>query len=87
MIRGDKNDLIYLVVLLFLVAVYAHHPEPANIACLLCLLAAVYDSRYCSHYREDAVRSVLVTNVNPAYDSETGFSRAQFQCCQTLTPK
>ncbi len=27
MIRGDKNDLISLAVLLFLVAVYAHHQQ------------------------------------------------------------
>ncbi len=38
MIRGDKNDLISLAVLLFLVAVYAHHQQNQQtlLACCAC---------------------------------------------------
>ncbi len=45
MIRGDKNDLIYLAVLLFLVQCMHITSKTTNTACLLCLLDAVYDSR------------------------------------------
>ncbi len=38
MIRGDKNDLISLALLLFLMAVYAHHQQNQQIllACCAC---------------------------------------------------
>ncbi len=38
LIRGDKNDLIPLAVLLFLVAVYAHHQQNQQtlLACCVC---------------------------------------------------
>ncbi len=42
MIRSDKNDLISLAVLLFLVAVYAHHQQNQQtlLACWLqCMIA------------------------------------------------
>ncbi len=38
MIRGEKNDLISLAVLVFLVAVYAHHQQNLQtlLACCAC---------------------------------------------------
>ncbi len=75
MIRDDKNDLFYLAVLLFLVAVYAHHQQNQRtlLACWACWPQCMIAVRVKIGSAQYAISINIFDYHFPRWDSWLGF--------------